>query len=153
MFEQIGRMRGHGPSEQQTGRDETVQRRAQLRLRPAHHRGEQDMGKLAADCRRNLCELLDRAAESVEPRHERGIQAGWDRQCRRRNRGNRARDGGLASRFYHRLSHLLDKEGIPSVRSMMSCRMLADSCLSPTMRSIMALASCSVSRLMMRAVT
>ena len=44
-------------------------------------------------------------------------------------------------------------KGIPSVRSMMSCWMLADSCLLPTMRSIMALASCSASRLMMRVVT
>ena len=44
-------------------------------------------------------------------------------------------------------------KGIPSVRSMMSCRMLADGSLLPTMRSIMAPTSCSASRLMMRAAT
>src|SRR5262245_4423731 len=44
-------------------------------------------------------------------------------------------------------------KGIPSVRSMMSCRMLADGSLLPTMRSIMAPTSCSASRLIMRAVT
>jgi len=44
-------------------------------------------------------------------------------------------------------------KGIPSVRSMMSWRMLADSSLLPMMRSIMAPAWCSASRLMTRAVT
>jgi hypothetical protein len=79
MLEQIGRVRGHAPSEQQTGRDETVQRRSQLRLRLARHRGEQGMRKLAADYCRDLCQLLGRAAEPVEPRHERGMQARGDR--------------------------------------------------------------------------
>jgi len=78
MLEQVGRMRGHAPSEQQTGRDETVQCRYQFRLRLAHHRGEQGMRKLAADCRRDLCQLLGRAAEPIEPCHERGMQARGD---------------------------------------------------------------------------
>src|SRR5262245_61426389 len=55
MLEQISRLRGHAPSEQQTSRDETVQRRSQLRLRLAYHGGEQGMRKLAADYRRDLC--------------------------------------------------------------------------------------------------
>ena len=44
-------------------------------------------------------------------------------------------------------------KGIPSLRSMMSCRMFADSSLLPTMRSTIAPASCSASRLMMRELT
>ena len=43
--------------------------------------------------------------------------------------------------------------GMPSVRSMISCRRVAGSNLLPTTRSIMALISRSVSRLMVRAVT
>ena len=43
--------------------------------------------------------------------------------------------------------------GMPSVRSMMSCRMFAGSSLFPTTRSIIALMSRSASRLMVRAVT
>ena len=43
--------------------------------------------------------------------------------------------------------------GMPSVRSMMSCRTLAGSDLSPMTRSIIALTSRSASRLMVRAVT
>ena len=69
------------------------------------------MRKLAADCRRDLCQLLGRTAEPVEPRHERGIEARGDRQRRRRNRSNRAFGGGLALGFQHRLGHLLHKQG------------------------------------------
>ena len=111
MLEQIGRLRGHSASEKQTGRDETVQRRSQLRLRLTRHRGEQGMRKLAADCRRDLRQLFGRAAKPVEPRHQRGIQARGDRQRRGWDRGNRARGGGLAPCFQHRLGHLLHKQG------------------------------------------
>src|SRR5947199_4399139 len=63
MLEQIGHMRWHALPEQQTGRDETIHRRSQPRLRLAHHRGEQGMGKLATDRRRDLCQLLGWAAK------------------------------------------------------------------------------------------
>ena len=43
--------------------------------------------------------------------------------------------------------------GMPSVRSMMSCRMLAGRSLLPTTRSIIASMSRCASRLMVRAVT
>jgi len=43
--------------------------------------------------------------------------------------------------------------GMPSVRSMMSCLMLAGSALLPTTRSIIALTSRCASRLIVRAVT
>ena len=111
------------------------------------------MRKLAADCRRDLCHLLGRAAEPIEPRHERGMQARGDPS---------AGDGTAATARTAAVSLPASNtalvisstnKGIPSVRSMMSCRMLADSSLLPTMRSIMAPTSCSASRLMMRAVT
>src|SRR5271163_3046523 len=108
------------------------------------------MGELPVDCRRDLCQLLGRAAEPVESRHERGMQARGDRQCRRRNRGNHGPGGGLALCFQYGLGHLLHKQGDTVATSMMSCRMVADSSLLPTMPSIMVLASCPASRLMMR---
>src|SRR5262249_2936242 len=107
MLEQIGRMRGHAPWEQQPGRDETIKRGSQLRLRLAHHRGEQGMRKLATDYCRDLGQLLCRAAEPVEPGHERGIEARRHTQCWRRNRSNCARSGDLASCLQYSLGHLL----------------------------------------------
>jgi len=69
------------------------------------------MRKLAADRRRDLCYFLGRAAEPVEPGHERGMQARGDRQCRGRNRRNRALRGRLAPSFQYRLGHLLHEQG------------------------------------------
>ena len=93
MLEQIGRMRRHALPEQQTSRNETVERRSQLRLRLAHHRSQQGMRELPPDRRPDLRHLLG-GAEPVEPRHQRGVQACRDRQGRGRNRG----DGPLALR-------------------------------------------------------
>src|SRR5271163_2870553 len=42
-------MRRHALPEQQTGFDETVKRRSQLRCRLAHHRSQQGVGELAPD--------------------------------------------------------------------------------------------------------
>jgi hypothetical protein len=68
MIEQIARMRRHALPEQQTCRNETVERRSQLRIWLLHHRGQQGMRKLASDRRANLCHVLG-GAEPVEPRH------------------------------------------------------------------------------------
>ena len=86
VLEQIGRVRRHALPEQQTGRNETVERRLKFRLRLAHHRSQQSMRELTPDGCPDLRHLLGRA-EPVEPRHQRGVQA-----C-----GNCQRDGTAAT--------------------------------------------------------
>src|SRR5215831_9428197 len=78
MLEKVGRVRRAILPEQQTSPNETVKRRSQLRLRLAHDRSQQRMGELASDRRPDLRQLLGRAAEPIEPRHERGMQARGD---------------------------------------------------------------------------
>src|SRR6516164_5267064 len=68
MLERVGRMRGHAPSKQQTGLDETVQRRSQLRLRLAHHRGEQGINSrpiAAAICANSLAGPPSRSSRAT----------------------------------------------------------------------------------------
>ena len=45
MLEQVGRMRRHALPEQQTGSNETIKRRFQLRLRLAHDCGQEGVGE------------------------------------------------------------------------------------------------------------
>src|SRR5215467_5722018 len=78
MLEKVGRVRRTTLPAQQTSPNETVKRRSQLRLRLAHNRSQQRMGELASDRRPDLRQLLGRAAEPIEPRHERGMQARGD---------------------------------------------------------------------------
>src|SRR6516164_6374960 len=67
MIEQISRVRRHAPPEQQTGRNELVQRQSQLRFRLGHHPSQQGMREFAPDRSPDLRYLLG-AAEPVEPR-------------------------------------------------------------------------------------
>src|SRR5262245_23744148 len=67
------------------------------------------MRKLAADRRRDLGYLLGRTTESVESRHERGMQARGDRQRWGRNGSKRPLGGGAC--FQHCLGHLLHEQG------------------------------------------
>src|SRR5208282_3761521 len=69
MLEQVARIWRHSLPEQQTSRNEAVERRSQLRLRLTHHRSQQIMGELAAYGRADLGYLLNRA-EPVEPRDQ-----------------------------------------------------------------------------------
>ena len=69
VLEQISRVRRHAPPEQQTGRNEMVQRQSQLALRFEYHRSQQGMPELAPNGRSDLCNLLG-GAESVEPRRQ-----------------------------------------------------------------------------------
>ena len=62
-------MRRHALPEQQTGRNETVERRLEFRLRLARHRSQQSMRKLPPNRRSDLCHLLGRA-EPIKPRHQ-----------------------------------------------------------------------------------
>src|SRR5499427_5173904 len=78
MLEKVGRVWRATLREQQSSRNKTVKRRLQLRLRLAHDRSQQRMGELASDRRPDLRQLLGRAAEPIEPCHERGIQARGD---------------------------------------------------------------------------
>jgi hypothetical protein len=104
-------MRGLVTSEQQPSRHETIQRRFQLCLRLARDRREQGMRKLAADCRRDLRQLLGGSPEPVEPRHERGMQACGHGRCPGRNRGHRALGGYLTACLQHRFGHFLHEQG------------------------------------------
>jgi hypothetical protein len=61
-------VRRHAP-QQQTGRNEMVQRRSQLALRFEYHRSQQGMPELAPNGRSDLCNLLG-GAEPVEPRRQ-----------------------------------------------------------------------------------
>ena len=69
VLEQISRVRRHAPPEQQTGRNEMVQRQSQLALRFEYHRSQQGIPELAPNGRSDLCNLLG-GAESVEPRRQ-----------------------------------------------------------------------------------
>jgi hypothetical protein len=106
MLEQICRVWRHALPEQQTGGHETVERRCQLRFRLTHHRSQQRMRKLSPDRCADLRHLLG-GAEPVEPRHQRRVQACWNRESGGRSRCNRALGRALAVRFQHRLRHLL----------------------------------------------
>src|SRR6478609_6440352 len=79
MFEQIGRMRGRSLPEQKAGMNETVERRLKLSLWLARYRHQKRMGKLSPDCRSYLC-CFFRWAESVEPCHQRCVQACGNRE-------------------------------------------------------------------------
>ena len=109
MLEQIGRVRRHALPEQQTSRNETVERRLQLRLRLAHHRSQQSMRELSPDRRADLRDLFGRA-EPIEPRHQRGVQAcGTARAGDGTAAAVRSRVA-LALRLQHRLGHFLDEQ-------------------------------------------
>ena len=68
------------------------------------------MRKLPPDRRPDLRHFLG-GAEPVEPRHQRGVQACGDGQCRRRNSCNCVLGRALALRLQHRLGHLLHEQG------------------------------------------
>ena len=85
---------------------------SQLPLRPARHRREQRMGEFASDRRPDLRELLG-WTESVEPRHQRRVQACRDRQPRRGNQGGGSPGLRLRFRLQHRLRHLFHEQRDP----------------------------------------
>ena len=78
------------------------------------HRLDQFIGKLAAEHRADLRDLLGRRSEPVEPRHQRGMQGRRHRQrgkrCRSQHRGNPV---ALRGAFQHCLGQFLDKERHP----------------------------------------
>ena len=71
-------MRQHALPEQQARRNETIERRLELRLWLAHYGGQQGMIKFPPDRCPNLRHLSGRTAEPIEPRHQRGVQARGD---------------------------------------------------------------------------
>ncbi len=68
MLEQVACVRRHALPEQQTGRNETVERRIEFRLRLVGRRSQHGMRKFTPNRRSDLRYLLGRA-EPVEPRH------------------------------------------------------------------------------------
>ena len=110
VLEGVNGIRRDAVAEDQLRSDQLVETRAQLILGPVGDRGEQRMGKLAADHRPELRHLLHRG-EAVEPRHQRIVQ-----RCRNRERRQRARKFVVIARvgqktgFHHRLGQLLDEQ-------------------------------------------
>jgi hypothetical protein len=78
VLEQVSRVRRHALAEQQPRCDQPVERVAQFRFRFAHDRCQQGMRKLPPDRGTNLRHALCRT-EPVEPRHQRGVEAGRNR--------------------------------------------------------------------------
>ena len=78
-------------------------------FRLACHRSQQRVRELSPNRRSDLRHVLGRT-EPVKPRHQRGVQACWDRQSWRRNRGDGSLDLAFALRFQHRLRHFLDEQ-------------------------------------------
>ena len=82
------------------------------------------MGELPPNRRSDLRDLLG-GAEPVEPRHQRGVQACGNRQGRRRNSSSSPPRSPSLSASSTALVISSTNSGMPSVRSMMSCRILA----------------------------
>jgi hypothetical protein len=152
MLEQIGRMRRHPPSEQQPAAmrrsNSDLSSAPGWRTTEASKACENSRPIAAAICASSLAEPPSRSSRAMSE------------ACRLAGTAS-AGDGTAASARSVAVSLPASNialvisstnKGIPSVRSMMSCRMLADSRLLPTMRSIMAPASRSASRLMMMVV-
>ena len=120
MLEQVGRMRRRALPEKQTSRNETIERRSQLRLRLTRHRIQQGMRSsrpiAAPICETSLAGPSGRVAPSATLA---GLQGppGWVTEWQRP-----LERCALATRFQYRLGHLLDERGMPSMRSTMSCR-------------------------------
>ena len=111
VLEQVGGMRSDAAAKQQSRIAELIQRGLQLLLRTLRHRLDQFIGKLAAEHRADLRNLLGGRPEPVEASHQRGMQGRRHRQrrkrCRRQHRGNPV---SLRGAFQHRLGQLLDKQ-------------------------------------------
>ena len=69
MFEQIRGVRRGSQPKQQTGGNETLKRRIELRLGLVHHGCQKRMRKLTANSGADLCDFLGRA-EPIEARHQ-----------------------------------------------------------------------------------
>ncbi len=88
VFEQIGCVGRHALAEQQPRPNKPVELHFQLRLWPEGHCKQEFMREFAPDRRSDLGKFFG-AAEAVQSRHQRCVQA--CRDCHRR-RGNRGRD-------------------------------------------------------------
>src|SRR6516162_7260847 len=109
------------------------------------------MGKLAPEGSSDLRNFLG-TAESVEPRHQGGLQSRRDRHSGRRNGCNGTLGRALAFRFQYRLRHLLNKQR-NAVGALDDFLPNAGRSLLPATRSIIASTSRRLSRLRVRAVT
>ena len=79
MFERENRLRRHATLEHETRFNEAAERVPQLLLSALGRRGQQFVGEVSTNCGADLCHLLRFRTETVETRHQRGVQ-------RRRNR-------------------------------------------------------------------
>ena len=84
------------------------------------------MRELAPDRRADLRYRLGRT-QPVEPRHQRGVQAGGDGERRRRNRRDARAAAPSPSASSTAFVISSTNNGMPSARSTMSCRMLVGS--------------------------
>ncbi len=108
VFEEIGCIGRHALAEQQPRPNEPFELHFQLRLWPGSHREQELMREFAADRRSDLGKFLG-AAESVEPRHQRCVQACRHGHRRRGNRGRRSAGPRPRTRSRARLSSSLPR--------------------------------------------
>jgi hypothetical protein len=112
MLEQIRRARWQATAGEQTSIGEPSQ--SYIKVTPIRDLIEQLIRKFAAEHGTDLRDFLGRRPESVEPRGERGMQRGRDRQLRPRTGGEESGDAGLPiGAFEHRFGQFLDKQRDP----------------------------------------
>ena len=80
MLEQKARLRRLAALEDQAGLDQPTKRLHDLRLRPLGDPGRELVGKLPANCRADLRNLLGPGADAVKPCHQGSMQGSWDRE-------------------------------------------------------------------------
>jgi hypothetical protein len=102
VLEQVGGVRSGTATKQQSRIAELSQRGLQLTLSTLHHRRDQLIGKLAAEHRADLGDLLGRWPEPVQASHQRGMQRRRHRlrgkRCHRQNAVNFIGITGRANR-------------------------------------------------------
>src|SRR5262249_4604706 len=82
MLEEIAPLRWRAALEDKTSADKLIECHLQFRLGPLRDGGEKLVGKFASHRSANLCRLLGRGTEPVEPRHQRGAQGCWHGELR-----------------------------------------------------------------------
>ena len=80
VLEQKARLRRLAALEDQAGLDQPTKRLLDLPLRPLGDPGRELVGKLSANCRADLRNLLGPGADAVKPCHQGGMQGRWDRE-------------------------------------------------------------------------
>ena len=111
VLEEIGGLRRDTAAEQQPGLGEPIEPGSQFGGGALRHLFDQFVAELAADDRADLPDLLGDRPEPIEPRDQRGVQGGGDRELRQRGRSQHRGDPIVAiAGFEHRFRQLFDEQ-------------------------------------------